>query len=202
MGKLTSYASTNNGVWSPKGSIELKAAWKIIPDKDLEKAKPFYKISKAMVPKIIGFDENKKPILSKNYSLHYIALVGLHIIHKTENAPQYIWMTFEHVYNAPTENKVDSSIKYSFYNLASKSEPNIPPIPGKDSLNAPIQVLRKAENGISNTIQNLNTNMHNLIRKSNPESVWQYYQLINVQWPQSIVNREQNNKVVPCKKGA
>jgi hypothetical protein len=55
----------NQGVWLPMESIEIKAAWRIIPEDQLESLKNFYKISKAMVPEIKGFDKNNQPIYGK-----------------------------------------------------------------------------------------------------------------------------------------
>lgn len=198
--KLASYAVKNKGVWLPTGSMELKASWKIVPAQDLEKVKPYYKISEAMVPEVIGFDENNQPILG-NYSQQYVALVGLHIIRKTPLAPQFIWMTFEHIYNAPTENQVDSTIEYSFYNKASKAIPNVSPTPNKDSLDTPVQVERIANNALTDEIKKLNKQVQDLIRQSNPNSVWQYYQLVNVQWPQNPVQDNNNNSKVPLQMG-
>jgi hypothetical protein len=65
-------------------SIELKAAWRIIPEDKLTSLKNYYKISKAMVPEIIGF-KDKKPVFGKS-TQKYLGLVGLHIIRKT---PQF-----------------------------------------------------------------------------------------------------------------
>ena len=47
-----------------------------------------------------------------------MALVGLHIIHKTTSNPQWIWSTFEHVMNAPDQASVAAgSVRddYTFY---------------------------------------------------------------------------------------
>lgn len=197
---LNAFASKNQGVWLPDESIEIKAAWRIIPEGKLDSLKNFYKISKAMVPDIKGFDKNQQPVYGK-YSIKYLGLVGLHIIRKTAQSPQFAWMTFEHVNNAPTEGKVDPNINYSFYNPKSKAKPNQSPEPGKDSLNTPVQVVRIAQNEISSDIQKLNQQIWGLIKASNPKSVWQYYQLVNVQWPENPVTDQLNNKQVPLMDG-
>ena len=36
-------------------------------------------------------------------SLQQVGLVGFHIAHKTEDEPQWVWSTFEHVANVPTQ---------------------------------------------------------------------------------------------------
>ncbi len=197
---LQAYAAAQKGVWLPNESIEVKAAWKLIDSSDLETAKPYYKISQAMVPTLIGFDANKQPVLG-DYQVQYLGLVGFHIIRKTPNTPQFTWMTFEHIHNAPTEGAVDSTIAYNFYNKASTATPNQSPVPGKDDVHTPVQVVRIAANAISSDIKTLNDQIHAMIHQSNPNSVWQYYQLINVQWTQSPVSDATNNKTVPLQMG-
>ncbi|QOG01169.1 hypothetical protein [Flavobacterium sp. MDT1-60] len=196
-----SYAAANNGLWLPggpsvygnQGAMELKAAWKVVSAKDLDSVKPYYKISKAMVPEVLGFDKNKNLILGE-YSMQYLALVGLHIIRKTDLAHQFVWMTFEHVDNAPTEGEVDPKKTYSFFNKASTAVPNQSPDVVIGNLKNPVQVTRIASNALNQDIKALNAYVQNLIRQSNPNSVWQYYQLVNVQWPQSAVTDQANHQ--------
>lgn len=207
--KQLSYATANKGIWLPggpssygkQGAMELKAAWKVVNATDLDSIKPFYKISKAMVPEVLGFDKNKQPILGK-YSMQYMALVGLHIIRKTNLAHQFVWMTFEHVDNAPTEGQIDPLKKYSFYNKDSKDVPNQSPNPATANIKTPVQVTRIAANAINSDIQSLNSYVQNMIRQSNPNSVWQYYQLVNVQWPQNPIEDNANNGgLIPLNEG-
>lgn len=197
---LNAFAAKNQGVWLPMESIEIKAAWRVIPENQLESLKDFYKISMAMVPEIKGFDKNNQPIYGK-YTQKYLGLVGLHIIRKTSQSPQFTWMTFEHINNAPTEGQVDPSVNYCFYNPKSKDKPNQSPVPGKDSLNKPVQVVRIANNAITPEIQQLNKQIQGMIRASNPKSVWQYYQLVNVQWPENPVQDKDNKNTPPLRDG-
>ncbi|PKF72447.1 hypothetical protein [Chryseobacterium sp. PMSZPI] len=194
---LKEFGTSNKGVWLPMESIELKAAWRIIPENKLDSLKNYYKISKAMVPEIKGFKDGK-PVYGK-YSPKYLGLVGLHIIRKTPQSPQLNWMTFEHINNAPNEGQGDPSIKYCFYNPKSTEVPNQAPIIGKDSLNKPVQVVRV--NKIKTKLQKLNSQMQQLIRVSNPKSVWQYYQLVNIQWPENPIQDNGNNQSAPLMEG-
>ncbi|UEQ75780.1 hypothetical protein J8N07_19350 [Chryseobacterium arthrosphaerae] len=194
---LKEYGTANNGVWLPMESIELKAAWRIIPEDKLDSLKNYYKISKAMVPEIKGF-KDKKPVFGKS-TQKYLGLVGLHIIRKTPQSPQFNWMTFEHIHNAPNEGQADPSVRYCFYNPKSTKTPNIAPVIGQDSLNTPVQVVRV--NKIKTKLQKLNTQMQQLIRASNPKSVWQYYQLVNIQWPENPIQDNGNNKSAPLMEG-
>ena len=50
-----------------------------------------------------------------------MGLAGLHIAHKTLNEPQWLWSTFEHVKNVPTQADVNAKkLKppYNFYNAS------------------------------------------------------------------------------------
>ncbi len=90
------------------GAIELKSAWVEVPDP----AQPVwstYKLTEALIhDPAHGSCETAT-----------LALVGLHIIHKTESQPQWIWSTFEHVANAPDAAAVsagDVGNEFRFFN--------------------------------------------------------------------------------------
>lgn len=80
------------------GSIEIKAAWLVLPPGAGREARwrDRYKLARARV-----YDEG-----DRDCELRTVALVGLHIIHKTTSNPQWIWATFEHVDNAPDSDTV------------------------------------------------------------------------------------------------
>jgi hypothetical protein len=92
-----------------QGGLEIKAAWLSVSDPQNPKWKT-YKTSTAVIYDPVS--------LSCNASV--IALVGMHIIHKTASQPQWIWATFEHKDNAPdtaavkSDGTVDGD--YTFYN--------------------------------------------------------------------------------------
>lgn len=181
------------------GSLEIKASWIELPDSSQW---PHFKTAQAYVlnPKSPESPESKgRPRLVT------VGLVGLHIVHKTAQAPQFIWATFEHVNNAPSTADVQNQRLrdgYTFYNPrcnpqtdyyhcsanaqpagATPAHPAFPRHPG-DPYEAPVQVVR--ENPISNTTFNdvagLNQWVWNLIRESNPQSVFLNYQLVDVLW--------------------
>ena len=92
-----------------QGGLEIKAAWLSVSDPENPKWKK-YKTSTAII-----YDP-----ASLTCNISTIALVGMHIIHKTASQPQWIWATFEHKDNAPdtamikTDGTVDGD--YTFYN--------------------------------------------------------------------------------------
>ncbi|MHC2585357.1 hypothetical protein [Bradyrhizobium diazoefficiens] len=90
------------------GSIEVKAAWRILTLADTPAIRArYYILTKAQV-----FDVATAKCVTQD-----IALVGLHIVAKTPNRPQWIWSSFEHVDNVPgitTEPKPPAGIPFSF----------------------------------------------------------------------------------------
>lgn len=106
-------SGVNGGVL---GSIELKSAWLTVPDPSNAKWNR-YKLTEAFI-----FDESANRCLEVT-----LALVGLHIIHKTTSQPQWTWATFEHIDNAPNIADVDSGSVgdqyYTFYNPQCEVKP-------------------------------------------------------------------------------
>lgn len=119
-----------------------------------------------------------------------VGLVGLHIVHKTETFPQWSWATFEHVDNAPDREDVrqsDFSPPYNYYDPACpasdpRCQPNVKPGPASDRTQ-PTPVVRVTP--LERSVNELNDQVHRMIRAANPDSVWQHYRLIDVQWPEA-----------------
>jgi hypothetical protein len=116
-----------------------------------------------------------------------MGLVGLHIAHKTQNAPQWIWSTFEHVDNYKGPNP-------SFANPdcpGSKCPPNVQPDDPPDGWNGdprlrytpPTQVA--VPPGSAATILEGSVRINDEVRQklAGMGSVWQYYELVSTQWP-------------------
>jgi len=176
------------------GAIELKAAWMEVPDPQNPKWRTF-KVSQAVVP-----DPS-----SQKCRATQVALVGLHIIHKTANQPTWIWATFEHKNNVP-DNGVDAgTTDWSFFDPSCQPKtlnnlpksctpdggstvtvgcaPNQPPpyyIGEGCPPPVPIQVTRM--NRLDSTAAGVNQAMQQAISGAYPGSVWSNYQLINVIW--------------------
>src|SRR5437763_13489978 len=83
--------------------MELKASWVALPDPSQWR---YFKTSKAY---IVGPDPKILPRLVT------VGLVGLHIIHKTAKAPQFVWATFEHVNNAPSTADIQNNTLLPWY---------------------------------------------------------------------------------------
>ena len=125
-----------------------------------------------------------------------VGLVGMHIVHKTNSAAQWVWSTFEHVDNAPTEADVASGTlkaTYNFYNpkcSAADCPPNqVPPRPWDPTKKSAFhtQVVRidsfKGNAFAPQSAAARNADALKLLAGVNPKSVWLNYELISTQWP-------------------
>jgi hypothetical protein len=179
------------------GAIELKAAWMEVTDRKSPKWLR-YKLSNATV---------LDPITKKLRNT-VVALVGLHILHKTQNQPTWLWATFEQVDNAPDNNNLTATpppYGYNFYNANCTNQnvviktsagdstkvvtcnPNTSP-PYYLNQAGPVPTQTTRMNNIDPTDSApINALMQQNIKKFYPNSVWQYYELVDVIWTQSPV---------------
>jgi hypothetical protein len=168
------------------GAIELKAAWMEIKDATNPKWKR-YKLSRAVVVDLNT--GNPRQVI--------VALVGLHVLHKTQSQPGWIWATFEQVDNVPAPND-PAGKKYNFFDPACKDSSNQPPsydliLGGKGPM--PINIERV--NAIDPTAAATNSYVQNQIKSIYPNSVWQYYQLVNVIWQNNPVGVTDTTSQLP-----
>jgi hypothetical protein len=180
------------------GAIEIKAAWRILTDPSQSSR---YLTTEAVLINAAGA-----------CSPATMGLVGLHIIHKTVSQPQFVWATFEHVDNVPPaspstfnnpgchcQTAISTACGGSatpFQNCASGQTPgqacsaNIPPrtYPPSPACPAfPNQVTRNRaiSNNSTDPVVATNTAAQALLTASNPTTVFQYYELIDVLWSTS-----------------
>lgn len=168
------------------GAIEVKAAWRQISQAQASK----YHTAWAYITYAPGSND----LNTRCAGPFLMGLVGLHIIHKTTSGPQWIWATFEHLDNAPS---ASSRGHYSYYNninctfkpaCADQQPPK--PAGGWDGdptkTNTPVQVIRATPipAAKNNPATGINPIFQKLLRNADQKSVWQYYQLVDTQWPQ------------------
>lgn len=175
------------------GSIEIKAAWLPISDKTQQKR---YRMQHAI-------------ILDADGGCHSldVGLVALHIIHKTQSQPTWVWATFEHVDDAPEASASPSSGSFLFSRPECKPSPipatcelgrppgqqtscgaNEPPAympsayfqKGAACPVYPIQVAHA--NPPDPTAAAVNAYVTSLITSQNASSVYQFYRLVGVLW--------------------
>ena len=190
-----------NGIWMPNGAMEIKAAWRIIPEKDYDRLKNRYKMISAFVPKSVIIKDSTI-VISKENEERILGLVGLHIIQKTASMPQFHWATFEHEDLAPETNVSESDTDWLFYNPEKYQDPaNVSPDVNTDKIHAPIQVVKNPEASPRIDALSLNTYVKGKIKEKSPESVFKHYKLVDSQWPSSAVADIDNNTFTPLKDG-
>lgn len=170
------------GDQGPMGAIMVKVAWKVIgPNDDPSK----FHISHALAYN----PPSENPKVAESCEPVTLGLVGWHAAHKTAAAPQWIWSTFEHVDNVPTD--ADIAMKqlkpaYNFYNPACHPsdcpineppprpwDPNVQPFPNGFKS----QITRVVP--VTDATISLNQQFQGILAGT----VWPNYELISTQWP-------------------
>ncbi|AUC15094.1 hypothetical protein BTO06_08070 [Tenacibaculum sp. SZ-18] len=162
--------NTNNGYvclpcskdTSNEGAIEIKLAFRELdPSKDIP--------SRYMIKEAVYFKDSV--IGNKTYSNAYVkqfALIGMHIIRKTQNHPTFVFASWEQV---DERNNDIQTIGIDKVTVDGEKYRDVDP----HRLNPAIERV------IPETIQKVNNRVKNMIAQNSSNSKWQYYQLIGVQ---------------------
>ena len=163
------------------GAIMVKAAWKILSPAEIAGGR-FH-----TVQAVIYTPPSTNPVIAEKCETATVGLVGLHVVHKTKGAPQWVWSTFEHVDNCPTNGEVADHPGYSFFNKNDPAAPlnTPPPRPWNPTNTEPPARRPQIERmiPIDAATRQLNASWQAALRAVNPASVWQYYELVSTQWP-------------------
>ncbi len=169
---------------TPTGAIEIKAAWKILDAAKGDDPSRFY-----TTRAIVYNDGNMQPSPGPNPVT--LGLVGLHIIHKTQKQPRWIWSTFEHVDNLTKSFNNPNCPQTPPYtanatapcttsccppNTQTAAKPYTELDASGKPLNQPVQVTRV------NAIEAEADSMNLVFQKLLQGTVWANYQLIGTQW--------------------
>ncbi|ALN89534.1 hypothetical protein [Lysobacter gummosus] len=166
------------------GAIMIKSSWKVMGAND--DVSRFHTIQ-ALVYTNPGEHEG----IAAACKRQTVGLVGLHIAHKTADEPQWVWSTFEHVDNVPSQGEPIDKPHYNFYdkNCTKNCDANEPP-PRPWNPNAaytqPTQVVREIP--LTASTKALNARYQAALRKNYPGTVWANYELISTQWPTNASN--------------
>ncbi|MBK9271009.1 MAG: hypothetical protein IPM48_05395 [Saprospiraceae bacterium] len=157
---------------NPNSSI-IKSAWRIMTPND-DKRRYFI-----------------RKVFNDSNTIIEIGLVGIHIAQKVSEATQWVWSSFEHIDNAPLlgpdgKPMVVDSMKYSYYNkenldTSTYNQAFTIKMHQDVQKKTPNQVVRI--NPIAASTQEITQKYWEKIRAVNPNSPWQYYQLVGTQWP-------------------
>ena len=125
-------------------------------------------------------------VAQRTCDLKLVGLVALHIAHKTESSPQWIWASFEHVRNVPESANLTERTDYTFNDgLGTTRMEDDPPADARFPLKKPFKiphpynVERRRE--IPKVIRDINASWQRLLK----HTVWSNYKLVTVQWPQT-----------------
>jgi hypothetical protein len=157
------------------GAIMLKAAWKILGQGD----------DPGRFHSALAYIYDAGP--APTCTLQPVGLVGLHISHKTDSAPQWVWSTFEHVANAPTDGE---AWRGPFNFNSGHDDPTTRPwnrVPtgvwnSATGDKQPVQVVRLR--AIAPETAARNADYAAALRQVDPKSVFANYQLVGAQFPQ------------------
>ena len=165
------------------GAMMVKVAWKVLDPAEVKSGR-FHTATA-----IVYTPASKEPPVAEKCEEATVGLVGMHIVTKTSGSPQWIWSTFEHVDNCPTDGEPIEKPAYNFYAKAGAGlKINEPPLrPWNPTATEPparrSQVVRMIP--ITPAARTLNSEYQAALKAASPNgnSVWQYYELVSTQWP-------------------
>ncbi|UCJ09872.1 hypothetical protein KTO58_11935 [Chitinophaga pendula] len=133
------------------GAMEVKTAWRESQNPEEDKKRYFTRT-------VITYEKRNQQLYAMNKT--YL-LIGMHIIHKTSNYPDFIFTTFEHVDVEKTH--------MGYIELNGKITPGTQP-----------DTFRR-RHPIPAVVDSSTAYAHRLLNKTNPTSIWQNYRLVGVQ---------------------
>jgi hypothetical protein len=174
------------------GAIMLKVSWKILTEGDVKENFHHVEALVAM-PKVPG-QTGEPPCLER-----VLGLVGMHIVHKTVNRPQWIWSSFEHADNVPEIGEIRSKkplkASYNFFNPSCVDEKKCnfngtPPRPWDPEYADHLQFHKTADGkpfhsqivrmvDLTDATNDINKKFRSILAKT----VWENYIMIGTQWP-------------------
>jgi hypothetical protein len=172
------------------GSVMVKASWKILTPKD-DATK--YHTVQGLLYMATRPKNPCRPAL--------LGLIGFHVGHKTSTRQQWIWTTFEHKKNVPTQEDVEKGAltgPYNFYSVTDTDKSHInqtPPGPwDPDNMSPPwdpdhpstfkSQIVRTGTRApdVFSDVEKLNQSFQTFLSGK----VWENYELITTQWPSNF----------------
>ncbi len=161
------------------GSINIKSAWIEIDPKDPEIG-TFY-TREAWV------QDPHQEVEKRTCRPAKVALVALHIAHKTKSSPQWIWASFEHKRNVPDAKEGTDGERYTFHDgKGTNRMEDTPPLEAQLSyfeengfrIPRPFNVERRK--AVPQRVRDINLSWQEKLRGT----WWENYELVAIQWPQ------------------
>jgi len=172
------------------GSIMLKGSWKVLDEERGDDPKRFHVVRALVYTKTSADGRQAAKCVERK-----LGLVGFHIVHKTVNAHQWIWSTFEHIDNVPSGEDIASGnlrFKYSFFDILCKScrvnhTPEKPWSPEAQKSSDGMTFRNGYKSQITRVVpvtpdvQRMNAAFQGELAKK--KSVFANYMLVSTQWP-------------------
>ncbi len=168
---------------STEGALMIKATWRILP-KGADTSR-YYTVRAQLYDEL---DPDKPDCTTAT-----MGLVGMHIVQKLENFPQWIWSSFEQVDNIELGPGAPDGLTPSFFDgkpmskqareqgFSNRPKDKVPPLLPATK-RSPVQVARV--NPIPTTPAGASTvDMNRIYQELLDGTVWSHYQLVITQWP-------------------
>ena len=198
------------------GATFIKAAWKPLFNEADQKSGRYHTANAFL------FTPGSATVSSTCVGPVPMGLVGLHIVHKTQGFPMWLWATFEQVDNTPADPANPAlepgSAGWSFFRPGLDKPQNQPPkcpdgvtsmpkcdfqptsshmgTAPNDKTGGPVQVVRLnpiPKSQNQPALDQINKSAHDLLQQMDPKNVWQFYRLVEAQWQKNA------NPLPPCK---
>ena len=145
------------------GTIELKAAWKVLSPAELAQQPVRFHTAEAVLADGVRAT---------------VGLIGMHLNQRVTGFTQGVWASFLQVDSAPLAGGDGHAHAYSFYDPdCARCEVNAATVPPQST-----QVQQVFP--VAPSVRGINAAAHAMIRDADPQSPWQFYELLGVQWPQ------------------
>jgi len=149
--------------YGPIGAIEIKAAWKVLTPAELAERPRRFHTAEAVL------DDGTHAT---------VGLVGMHVNQRVTGFTEGVWASFLQMDSAPLAGAPDPDRRYSFYDDACADC-------AVNTSTAPPQSTQVEQVfPVAPSVRAINEHAHALIRAEDPDSPWQFYVLLGVQWPQ------------------
>lgn len=166
-----------------EGAVMVKAAWKVLdPELDKDLTGRVHTAESLVYTPAIG----EQPATCE---LQTLGLVGFHVGHKTQESPQWVWSTFEHVDNAPTQGESAEEPSYNYFIKDCPADDpcntvNQSPPPPFDPHDQPVEAnAGKSQVERVIPITQATTELNQAVQGILGGTVWQSYELVSTQWP-------------------
>ncbi len=149
--------------YGPVGAIELKAAWKVLSAEELAQRPRRFHTAEA----VLG-----------DGSRATVGLVGFHLNQRVAGFAQGVWATFVQIDSAPLVGAPAAEERhYSFH------DPDCGECAVNTVTDAPRGTQVEQVFPAAPSVAGINAFVRELLRDADPESPWQFYDLLGVQWP-------------------